>query len=104
MSVNSHQSGAITQALTIIEQSQGVIVVSPDDKASFTGVLKTFFDLIPEKGLTNKIILPIVNGGSIALLLTLEQSFNPLFSVLNSHEIVMVSISLILNLRIRIKI
>ena len=50
-------------------------------------MLKTFFDLIPEKGLSKKIILPIANGGSLAHLLSLEYAFHPLFSVLNSQEI-----------------
>lgn len=81
------QSPALKQALAEIEQAQAVIVVSPVYKASYTGVLKTFFDLIPEKGLTDKVILPIANGGSIAHLLSLEYAFKPLFSVLNSQEI-----------------
>ena len=64
-----------------------MIVISPVYKASYTGVLKTFFDLIPEKGLSEKVILPIANGGSIAHLLSLEYAFKPLFSILNSQEI-----------------
>lgn len=81
------KSPAINHALAQIDQAQAVIVISPVYKASYTGVLKTFFDLIPEKGLTNKIILPIANGGSIAHLLSLEYAFHPLFSILNSQEI-----------------
>jgi FMN reductase len=81
------KSPTIKQALAKIDQAQAVIVISPVYKASYTGVLKTFFDLIPEKGLSDKIILPIANGGSIAHLLSLEYAFHPLFSILNSQEI-----------------
>lgn len=80
-------SPEIKRALSQIEQAQAVIVVSPVYKASYTGVLKAFFDLIPEKGLADKIILPIATGGSIAHLLSLEYAFKPLFSVLGGQEI-----------------
>ena len=81
------KSPAINHALAQVDQAQAVIVISPVYKASYTGVLKTFFDLIPEKGLSEKIILPIANGGSIAHLLSLEYAFKPLFSILDSQEI-----------------
>ena len=81
------KSPAINQALTKVNNAQAVIVISPVYKASYTGVLKTFFDLIPEKGLSEKVILPIANGGSIAHLLSLEYAFKPLFSILNNQEI-----------------
>jgi FMN reductase len=77
----------IKRALSQIEQAQAVIVVSPVYKASYTGVLKAFFDLIPEKGLADKVILPVATGGSMAHLLSLEYAFKPLFSVLGSQEI-----------------
>ncbi len=78
---------AINQALDKVKHANALIVISPVYKASYTGVLKTFFDLIPEKGLAKKIILPIANGGSIAHLLSLEYSYKPLFSILGSQEI-----------------
>lgn len=77
----------IKRVLSQIEQAQAVIVVSPVYKASYTGVLKTFFDLIPEKGLADKVILPVATGGSMAHLLSLEYAFKPLFSVLGGQEI-----------------
>lgn len=81
------QSPAIKQALEKIQQAQGIIVISPVYKASYTGVLKAFIDLIPEKGLAEKIILPIASGGTIAHLLSLEYALKPLFSVLGSQEV-----------------
>jgi FMN reductase len=81
-------SAAVKQALAKIEQADALIVVSPVYKASYTGILKAFFDLVPEKGLAGKVILPIANGGTLAHLLTLEHSFKPLFSVLGSQDVI----------------
>ena len=81
-------SQKIKAAQSLVEQAQAVIVVSPVYKASYPGVLKAFFDLIPEKGLVDKVVLPIVTGGTITHLLSLEYAFKPLFAVLGSQEII----------------
>lgn len=80
-------SPAIQQAKTLVEQADGVIIVSPVYKASYPGVLKAFLDLIPEKGLANKVVLPIATAGTIAHLLALEYAFKPLFSVLGTRDV-----------------
>src|SRR4051812_43285763 len=81
-------SPEIKEAQSLIEQAQAVIIVSPVYKASYPGLLKAFLDLIPEKGLVNKVVLPVATGGTIAHLLSLEYAFKPLFSVLGSQEII----------------
>lgn len=80
-------SPAIQQAKALIEQAEGVIVVSPVYKASYPGVLKAFLDVIPEKGLANKIVLPIITAGTIVHLLAIEYAFKPLFSVLGARDL-----------------
>ncbi|MGJ7922053.1 NADPH-dependent FMN reductase [Neobacillus sp. LXY-4] len=80
-------SPVIKEKLTLIQQANAVIIVSPVYKASFPGALKAFLDLIPEKGFENKAVLPVVTGGTIAHLLSLEYAFKPVFSVLGSQEI-----------------
>jgi FMN reductase len=80
-------SPVIKEALAQIEQAQAVIVVSPVYKATYTGVLKAFLDLIPEKGLADKVVLPVASGGSYAHLISIEYAFKPLFSILGSEEI-----------------
>jgi len=77
----------IKKAQQLVERSDALIVVSPVYKASFPGILKSFFDLLPEKGLDGKKVLAIASGGSIAHLLTLEYAFKPLFSTLGAREI-----------------
>jgi FMN reductase len=51
-------SPKIIQAVKDIEQADAVIVATPIYKASYTGVLKSFLDLLPQKGLQGKIVLP----------------------------------------------
>ena len=82
------KSPEILNALSLIEKADALIVLSPVYKASYTGLLKSFFDLIPEKGLEGKRVLPIATGGSIAHLLSLEYAFNPLFSILGVKEFI----------------
>lgn len=80
-------SEEIKKANAIIEQSDALIIATPVYKASFTGVLKTFLDLIPQKGLENKKILPLVMGGTTAHLLMIEYSLKPVLSVLGATTI-----------------
>ncbi|MED3623541.1 NADPH-dependent FMN reductase [Neobacillus thermocopriae] len=77
----------IKKAQKLVEESDALVVVSPIYKASYPGMLKSFFDLIPEKGLVGKKVLPITSGGTISHLLSLEYAFKPLFSILGAREI-----------------
>ncbi|MGX6443214.1 NADPH-dependent FMN reductase [Neobacillus sp. K501] len=81
-------SAAIQHALSVISEAEAVVVISPVYKASYTGIIKSFFDLLPEKALADKTVLPIANGGTGAHLLAIEYAFKPLFSVLGATDIV----------------
>jgi len=86
--LHAHFKDPVIQAAQkLVEKADSIIVVSPVYKASYPGLLKSFFDLIPEKGLTDKKVLSIATGGTIAHLLSLEYAFKPLFSVLGAKEI-----------------
>ncbi|MFF5994043.1 NADPH-dependent FMN reductase [Lysinibacillus sp. KU-BSD001] len=77
----------IQAANRLIEQAQVIIILTPVYKASYTGILKTFLDLIPQKGLENKVILPIMVGGSAHHLLVIEYALKPVLSVLGATTI-----------------
>lgn len=81
------ESEAIVKANALVAQADAVIVASPVYKASYTGVLKTFIDLIPQKGLAGKIILPLFIGGSLAHLLSIDYSLKPVLSALGARHI-----------------
>lgn len=48
------ESEAIVKANGLVAEADALIIVSPVYKASYTGVLKTFLDLIPQKDLPEK--------------------------------------------------
>ncbi len=81
---NSEHIQAINQ---IVEQAEAIVVLTPVYKAAYSGILKTFLDLLPQKGLENKTILPIAVGGSLAHLLSLEYALKPVLSVLGATSI-----------------
>jgi FMN reductase len=80
-------SPAIQNANRIVEQADGVVVATPIYKASYTGVLKAFLDLIPQKGLEGKTVLPLAIGGSIAHLLAIDYALKPVLSALGAWNI-----------------
>jgi FMN reductase len=80
-------SPAITEANRIIAGADAVVVASPIYKASYTGVFKSFLDLVPQKGLDGKVVLPLAIGGTIAHLLAIDHAFKPVLSALGAHHI-----------------
>ncbi|EOC0586581.1 NADPH-dependent FMN reductase [Cronobacter sakazakii] len=76
--------------LTLIEQLQqadGVIIATPIYKASFSGALKTLLDLLPERALEKKVVLPVATGGSAGHLLALDYALKPVLNALKAQEI-----------------
>jgi len=80
-------SEAIVSANQKVAEADAVIVATPVYKASFTGILKAYLDLLPQKGLENKVVLPIAVGGTIAHLLSIDFAMKPVFSVLGARNI-----------------
>ncbi|WP_217596923.1 NADPH-dependent FMN reductase [Cohnella sp. GbtcB17] len=80
-------SQAIAEANALVAAADAVVIASPVYKASFTGILKAYLDLLPQKGLENKIVLPLVVGGTIAHLLAIDYAFKPVLSVLGARNI-----------------
>lgn len=70
-----------------VEEAQIIVILTPIYKASFSGILKTYLDVLPQKALHEKIILPIAVGGSIGHLLALEYALKPVLAVLGATTI-----------------
>lgn len=81
-------SEPISAALGLIERARGVVLCSPVYKASYSGVLKTFLDLLPQTGLAGKVALPLMTGGTIAHVLALDYAFRPVLAALGAHHVV----------------
>lgn len=77
----------IKEARQNVEQSDGVIVLSPVFQASYSGIIKTFLDLLPQKSLRNKTILPLMLGGSYAHLLVINYALKPVLANLGATNI-----------------
>ncbi|KRE83891.1 FMN reductase [Paenibacillus sp. Soil766] len=80
-------SAAIVEASKRVADADAVFVATPVYKASYTGVLKAFLDLLPQKGLERKIVLPLAVGGTYAHLLAIDYALKPVLSVLGAQNI-----------------
>ena len=81
-------SEPIRRAVGLIEQASGVVVLSPIYKASYTGVLKTFLDLLPQFGLAGKVVLPLVTGGTTSHVLAIDYALRPVLHTLGAQHVV----------------
>ncbi|NOU99923.1 NADPH-dependent FMN reductase [Paenibacillus planticolens] len=80
-------SEAIVNANALVAAADAVLVATPIYKASYTGVLKAFLDLLPQKGLERKIVLPLAVGGTISHLLAIDYALKPVLSALGAQNI-----------------
>ncbi|WP_375513070.1 NADPH-dependent FMN reductase [uncultured Nostoc sp.] len=82
-----YDSPALEQPKALLSKADGVIIATPIYKAAYTGVLKAFLDLLPQKALSGKVVLPIATGGTIAHLLAVEYALKPILSELGARHI-----------------
>ncbi|MCF4967371.1 NADPH-dependent FMN reductase [Nostoc sp. CMAA1605] len=82
-----YDSAALQKPKALIEKASGIIIATPIYKAAYTGVLKAFLDLLPQKAFIGKVILPIATGGTIAHLLSVEYALKPVLSELGARHI-----------------
>jgi FMN reductase len=78
----------IKAASALVDSSDGVVVASPVYKAAYSGVLKSFLDLLPQFGLRGKTVLPLLTGGSIAHVLALDYGLRPVLQSLDPRLVV----------------
>ncbi|WP_037585422.1 NADPH-dependent FMN reductase [Stenoxybacter acetivorans] len=81
-------STSVKQFQRDVAEADGLVVATPVYKASFSGVLKTMLDLLPQEALQNKVVLPIASAGSIAHLLVLDYALKPVLSAMKAQEII----------------
>jgi FMN reductase len=78
---------ALREALATVLDADAVVVGTPVYKASFSGVLKTFLDLLPQDGLAGKLVLPLATGGSQSHMLALDYALRPVLASLGPRHI-----------------
>ena len=79
----SHHA-AVQGAIKAVLDANVVIAASPTYRATYTGLLKAFFDLLPQDALSGKIGVPILTGGGPWHMLALDHGFRPLFASLGA--------------------
>lgn len=70
-----------------IERAAGVVIATPVYKAAYSGALKAFLDLLPQKALAGKVILPIMTAGSDKHLLAIDYALKPVLAALGATHI-----------------
>ncbi|MFY1635078.1 CE1759 family FMN reductase [Solwaraspora sp. WMMB335] len=75
---------ALRQALDTVAGADGLIAVSPIFNASYSGLFKAFFDVLPEGALHDKPVLIGATGGTARHSLALEHALRPMFAYLRA--------------------
>ncbi|OMI36383.1 FMN reductase [Streptomyces sparsogenes] len=74
----------LATAIDAVTGAHGLIAVTPVFTASYSGLFKSFFDLIDPEALTGKPVLVAATGGTARHSLVLEHALRPLFSYLRA--------------------
>lgn len=71
---------AIERALVSAAAARLLVVATPVYRASYSGLLKCFFDLLPQDALRGSVAIPIATGGSPAHALVVDHALRPLLA------------------------
>jgi FMN reductase len=77
----------LAAAIAEVAQAQAIVLATPVYKAAYSGLLKSFLDLLPQDGLSGKLVLPLATGGSQAHLLALDYALRPVLAALGAHHV-----------------
>jgi FMN reductase len=78
----------IRESITRLEAADAVAIATPVYKASYTGVLKAWLDLLPQFALAEKVVLPLATGGSLAHALILDYALRPVLQSMAARHVV----------------
>jgi FMN reductase len=77
-------SGALAEAVAAVTAADAVIAVTPVFSASYSGLFKSFFDVLDEGALDGTPVLMAATAGTARHSLVLEHALRPLFSYLHA--------------------
>jgi FMN reductase len=80
-------SGELARAVEQVRSADALIVVTPVFSASYSGLFKTFFDVLEPGMLTGKPVLMAATAGTARHSLVLEHALRPLFSYLKATPV-----------------
>ena len=76
--------GPLKQALDTVESADALIAVTPIFNASYSGLFKSFFDVLPKEALMDKPVLIAATGGTSRHSLALDHALRPMFAYLQA--------------------
>jgi FMN reductase len=85
--VARREDPAVTGAIAAVGAAQIVIAATPTYRALYTGLLKCFFDLMPQAYLAGKVCVPVQTAGVPHHSLSTEYGLRPLFASLEGLSI-----------------
>ncbi|MEV6547005.1 FMN reductase [Streptomyces sp. NPDC051665] len=81
---NGFPGKKLAAALDAVAEADGLIAVTPVFSASYSGLFKSFFDVLEKDALVGKPVLIAATGGSARHSLVLEHALRPLFAHLRA--------------------
>jgi FMN reductase len=82
--VTGFPSPALAEVLEAVTRADGLIAVTPIFTGSYSGLFKSFFDVMDNTALTGKPVLIAATGGTPRHSLALEHALRPLFAYLRT--------------------
>ena len=77
------EDAAVADAIAAVGEARIVVAATPTYRALYTGLLKCFFDLMPQAHLSGKVCLPLQTGAGPHHALSPEYGLRPLFMSLD---------------------
>ena len=83
--VTGYAAPRLADVIAGVEATDGIIAVSPVFSASYSGLFKSFIDVLDPKSLDGKAVLLGATGGTDRHQMVLEYAMRPLFSYLRTR-------------------
>nr|WP_237759916.1 FMN reductase [Arthrobacter alpinus] len=83
--VSGYAGPALAEVIKRVEAADAMIAVTPTFSASYSGLFKSFFDVLDPKFLDGMPVVFGATGGSSRHSLVLDMAIRPLFSYLRAH-------------------
>lgn len=77
----------LAAAKALLAKADAIVIATPIYKAAYSGLLKSFLDILPQEGLEGKLVLPLATGGSQSHMLALDYGLRPVLAALAARHI-----------------
>ncbi|MBQ0916343.1 NADPH-dependent FMN reductase [Streptomyces sp. RM99] len=84
LSADTHDA-SLARAVSLVAEADALVVATPIYQAAYSGLLKTFLDLLPKRAFAGKPVLPLATGGSPAHVLALDYALRPVLTSLGAQ-------------------